>query len=526
MRFHAGDGKRGHGILHNQLYVGRLVHNRTSKVPEPVTRTTRIRVNAIEDRAISMVPHLRIVDDETWEAVQARRRSYHGAKLHRTVRPRRMLSGLGTCGICGEGWIVIGVERWGCTKHKSDGSCSNNRHITTGEYERRVLAGLRERMLDSTLIEVFVREYHAEYARKAATSRRDEAKLQRQVVEARGKVDRLVAAIANGGAEFADVRDALAKARSELDTAERSRADVEAMPVVALHPKVATDYRRQVETLNEALADPEASLEAIPALRNLIDRIVVTPNPTGRGVFLDVEGRLAAILDLASGNSGSGERLFVMERVKGIEPSSLAWEAKALPLSYTRERRSTPVGPGLAPALDDRPSATVLAARSTPNRPANQLAAQTEHLRTVRLGHQSLEHRPEPRYRALPCARIRVRHPDPCRLEQFALHLRTLGRQPQQPLPPVALARPRLDQLAVGEFVQHAAQRLLGDRQQRQQFADRHVGLARYEIQRPVVRAPQPLFGKPLVDRPRQMAIAEIQQLHTASEFGFAKEQG
>jgi len=25
-----------------------------------------------------------------------------------------------------------------------------------------------------------------------------------------------------------------------------------------------------------------------------------------------------------------------MERVKGIEPSSLAWEAKALPLSYTR----------------------------------------------------------------------------------------------------------------------------------------------------------------------------------------------
>lgn len=28
-----------------------------------------------------------------------------------------------------------------------------------------------------------------------------------------------------------------------------------------------------------------------------------------------------------------------MERVKGIEPSSLAWEAKALPLSYTRNAR-------------------------------------------------------------------------------------------------------------------------------------------------------------------------------------------
>ncbi len=28
-----------------------------------------------------------------------------------------------------------------------------------------------------------------------------------------------------------------------------------------------------------------------------------------------------------------------LERVKGIEPSSLAWEAKALPLSYTRIRK-------------------------------------------------------------------------------------------------------------------------------------------------------------------------------------------
>jgi hypothetical protein len=29
---------------------------------------------------------------------------------------------------------------------------------------------------------------------------------------------------------------------------------------------------------------------------------------------------------------------FRVERVKGIEPSSYAWEASALPLSYTREQ--------------------------------------------------------------------------------------------------------------------------------------------------------------------------------------------
>jgi len=81
---------------------------------------------------------------------------------------------------------------------------------------------------------------------------------------------------------------------------------------VALHPRIADDYRRQVADLNHALADPAARAEAIPALRNLIDRIVVLPRPNGRGVLLEVEDRLAAILALAGGEPGSGERLFVM----------------------------------------------------------------------------------------------------------------------------------------------------------------------------------------------------------------------
>ena len=40
-------------------------------------------------------------------------------------------------------------------------------------------------------------------------------------------------------------------------------------------------------------------------------------------------------------------QVYFLERVKGIEPSSLAWEAKALPLSYTRPRswRAAPMSP-------------------------------------------------------------------------------------------------------------------------------------------------------------------------------------
>ncbi|WP_242149301.1 recombinase zinc beta ribbon domain-containing protein [Sphingomonas sp. BAUL-RG-20F-R05-02] len=298
------------------------MHNRTSKVPEPVSRAVRIRVNIVEDGVVSRSPHLRIVDDETWEAVQARRRSYHGVKLHRTVRPRRMLSGLGVCGLCGEGWIVIGTERWGCTKHESDGSCTNNRQITTEHYERWMLAALRQRMLASALVEVFVREYHAKYARRAADSRRDEARLQKRLTTVQAQVKRLVAAIARWRS---GVRRHPRGSRRSPGRAGRRRTCPRQDRGVSGR-RAASHGRRRLSragrTLNQALADPEARLEAIPALRELIDCIVLTPNLEGRGVLLEVEGRLTAIIDLASGKSALEERLFVMERVKGIEPSS------------------------------------------------------------------------------------------------------------------------------------------------------------------------------------------------------------
>ena len=60
----------------------------------------------------------------------------------------------------------------------------------------------------------------------------------------------------------------------------------------------------------------------MPALRRLIDRIVVRPTDAGRGVKIEIQGRSAALIQMAGGQANPDERLFAMERVKGIEPSS------------------------------------------------------------------------------------------------------------------------------------------------------------------------------------------------------------
>ena len=63
-------------------------------------------------------------------------------------------------------------------------------------------------------------------------------------------------------------------------------------------------------------------MEVIPRLRALIDSIVLTPSVHGQGVTIEIGGRLARMIELATGQPLSDRSVIAMERVKGIEPSS------------------------------------------------------------------------------------------------------------------------------------------------------------------------------------------------------------
>lgn len=296
------DRTRGNGMLSNRLYIGQLVHNRTSKVIEPVTRTTRIRPNPESQWIIEAVPQLRIIDDALWEAAQAElERNRVEAKPVKTRRPRHILSGLGQCGICGGAWNISTGRFWSCGARRDGGSCSNNRTISTESYERQTLAALQEQLLDPTVVSTYVREYHEELARQTRRARQRRGALERQLQAATAKVDRLVTAVAEGGGEFAEIRDALRAARSDRDRLAAELAEIDAIRVIALHPAIAEEYRRQVADLRTALAEPAARDAAIPVLRELIDRVILTPNPAGRGVLVEVKARLSAVVELATG---------------------------------------------------------------------------------------------------------------------------------------------------------------------------------------------------------------------------------
>lgn len=296
----SGSPRTSFGILRNPIYIGRLVYGRTKAVTNPVSRRRHSRPNADEENVEQDVPHLRIIDQALWDRVQQRLAEHGEGRPERARRPKHVLSGLGVCGVCGGSWTKVTGSHWGCAQFRNGRACTNNRMINTARYEQRVLAQLKEGMLSPDMVTAFVREYHADYARKQRDQERERAGVERKLAEATRRMDRLVAIVADGGREFVEIKDMLAAARDEKGRLARELASLDALPdVLTLHPRLDEEYRRQIEDLDRALAQPEAALEAVPRLRGLIARIIVRPNNRLRGVHLDVVRQLDEVLNLA-----------------------------------------------------------------------------------------------------------------------------------------------------------------------------------------------------------------------------------
>lgn len=299
-----GHRNAGFGVLANPIYIGILQYGRTRAVVDPATRARRTlpgRESLVEGQA----PHLRIVDQAVWDAVQRQLEertsaAYGGApRPERQRRARHLLSGLGKCGECGATWVVTRDDYFGCGAVMETGTCTNRRLIRKAEYEARVLAALQDLMLAPDAVAAYLDEYRAEAARAAGDAARKRARLEQKQAEAGRKVARLVKAVADGGGEFAEIRAALAEARRAQDEANRELARADAMPQVALHPGLARQYREAVENLSAELADPSTRHEAAAALRKLIARVVIRPADSPKGVEIEVIRHIDQLVDLA-----------------------------------------------------------------------------------------------------------------------------------------------------------------------------------------------------------------------------------
>ena len=271
---------------------------------DPDTRKRRSKLNKAEAVIEKDVLHLRIIGQDLWDAVKQRQAEVMlGPQGTKTKpwdrrRPRYLLSGLVKCGAC---YVQISKTHLGCDTARNKGTCQNRLGIGRGVLEQTILNGLKQHLMHPDLF----KEFCAEFIKEVNRLRKDQA-VQRSALEAelariQRRIGKLVDAIADG-LPARSLKDELLglEAREDEITAKLAATPE---PKVYLAPNMADLYRERVDGLQQALAAGAEQDQACEAIRDLIDKVVLTPVD---GVLrVDLHGEAAAILQLsAAGKKG------------------------------------------------------------------------------------------------------------------------------------------------------------------------------------------------------------------------------
>ncbi|HMN83753.1 MAG TPA: recombinase family protein [Burkholderiaceae bacterium] len=294
-----GSAVKGVGLLHNELYIGRYVWNRTQWLKDPDSGK-RVRFDRPrEEWQVTERPELRIVDDALWQAARARQsrpRTAGGTGPGRP--PRTLFGGLLRCGLCGGAMVATDRRRYSCAAAKDRG-----RTVCTGvavprtELDDRVLSVLRDELLSP--------ESLAELQRAIAATSRGQVKMARERERARAQrraelereIDNLVGAIATMGGSPA--------LQERLQRAEAERQALDAAP--ALPPKVIEGptaehalrrYRERLLALRQALDADQALARRMIA--ELLGSLTITTR--GEEIWATPETEKPALLMTGTGS--------------------------------------------------------------------------------------------------------------------------------------------------------------------------------------------------------------------------------
>jgi site-specific DNA recombinase len=296
-----GNKKRHHGIILNELYVGKLVWNRVKMIKDPDTGKRISRPNPPEEWNRADASRLAIVDQELFETAQKRKseRSFDAPEKQR--KARFLLSGLLKCGCCGGGLAMKdrdhGRVRIHCSTMKEAGTCSNRKIFYMDEIEKSVLAGLQRNLKAPILLKEYVRAYLEERQRLAFEKTKQRSHTENQLAQVGRSIDWLWADYESKRVPVEVAGPKLYELQAQKTALQAELASLpEAEKLVELHPAALSHYEKVVTELQAVFhggitADTG---EAAEKIRNLIARVVIHHGENGPNI--ELQGRLAMLL--------------------------------------------------------------------------------------------------------------------------------------------------------------------------------------------------------------------------------------
>lgn len=276
-------------VLHNAAYIGQWSYGRKEWRRDPATGKRRYR-DRPEGPTVQERPHLRIIDDDLWNAVQSRlasvRAKYTGPTSKNAARAaagrvtKYPFSGLLVCACCGTPMVIGGGSPhryYRCGDVAKRGICGNRVPVQERYVRRALLDALTEHIASPWAV-AYIRKRYAETM--GETLRRDDEELR----QLRGRLARIENRLRGFVDMWADgmrgdeVRTAWDDAKKEADSVRSAIGALEAArgaPVRLPTPAETEDRILDLHRLCEA-----SPVEAREVLRQVFGgAIVMQPQP-------------------------------------------------------------------------------------------------------------------------------------------------------------------------------------------------------------------------------------------------------
>ena len=293
-------------ILKNRRYKGQIIWNTKRKVRVPGTGRRIYRRRPESEWVVTSAPHLQIVQDELFAAVERRfatTQKLWGVGSSGLGRGQQkqvyLFSGLLQCGECGGSITLVGGRaktsrsEYGCSLHaqRGDSVCKNGLRIQRQQIEARLLAGLQDKVLREEFIDYVIcglqeelRQQHESFESGLKTLRDEKQRIETEL-------KRLVEMIAVGNGStsvMAAIIEREARLRQILNQV------IEPGPA-SLQEKLEelrTFAVSRLTRLRELLANPAAIHEARALLAERVGKFTLQRVSEGGKVSFQADGQI------------------------------------------------------------------------------------------------------------------------------------------------------------------------------------------------------------------------------------------
>lgn len=286
------------GILSNPLYKGQVIFGLTESSINPTTARRTTRTTPRAHWTVAPRPHLRIIDDETWQAAQER--------LHARSRPRKRppgvpalargampLTPLLRCSKCKGPVRTIARNRWACQSSRSTSTCTARTFVLCDIdvlCARQLISWIRRRQWDRVVQDAQNRIVQIR------------AHLEAELTDRTLRQRRLITAVETG-TDTPEMLERIMQLRQEIaDLNDELAHNADPSPPRTEHPDIRPVLIERARRIKDAIQTgaPEVRIPATIELAEFLDHVDMSPGPGPGKAHLRIQPNVISLIRAAT----------------------------------------------------------------------------------------------------------------------------------------------------------------------------------------------------------------------------------